>query len=279
MTGLVLLQAGLDPEGPVDPRGGPPANLIPNPTDLVALEWALALTAPVTVLTLGPAGAEPALRLALARGAARAVRVWDPVLGEADAVLRAGVLAAGARALAPDLVLAGARGLDGASGAVPALLAARLGWPWLDDALAVTRSGSAVAVSRPRPGGRREERLAEPPAVVTVAATSAEPPYVAYRARRAAAQRTIEAWSLADLGLDAAAVAGWGRSQVTAHDWPRPRARRTAAPPTARSAAERLRGLVSGGAPARPGGPKLLEGPAEAIADRLLAWLAERGLA
>ena len=138
--------------------------------------------------------------------------------------------------------------------------------------------GDRVVVGeRPAAGGRREEVEAAIPAVVMVRPESGEAPYVAYRARRAAVRHPIECWSLPQLGLDAATVHGWVRSEVEAVDWPRPRPRRTAGPPAAKSAAERLRQLVSGGSkpPAPPS--RLLEGPPDEVAGQVIAFLEGSG--
>jgi hypothetical protein len=127
------------------------------------------------------------------------------------------------------------------------------------------------------------------PAVVTAAADSAEPRYVSARARREAARRGHETWSLADIGLDGDAVAAAVRLRVERVDWPRPRARRTAvtAPAGApRSAADRLRQLVGGGKAAggaaatasAPSASGLVEGDPGVVADRIIAFLEQRGL-
>jgi electron transfer flavoprotein beta subunit len=269
----------VDPLRPVaagdrDSRRG----VMPNPADRAALECALTLTAPVLALTVGPVEHECALRLARARGAMDAVRLWDPVLAAVDAVAMARVLAAAVVALGPALVLTGIRGLEGATGAVPPLLAARLGWPCLEGVGRLRVEGDRMVVGeRPAVGGRREEVEAAIPAVVMVRPESGEAPYVAYRARRVAARDPIECWSLQQLGLDAATVRGWVRSAVEAVDWPRPRPRRTAGPPAARSAAERLRQLTSGGTKPPAPQPRRLEGPPDDVARQLIAFLEGSG--
>jgi electron transfer flavoprotein beta subunit len=283
MTGLVLLQAGMDSGLGVDPPGAAGdrdrrGGVVPNLADRAALECALTLTARVLALTVGPVEHECALHLARARGAVGAVRLWDPVLAAADAVAMARVLAAAVMALGPAVVLTGVRGLEGATGSLPPLLAARLGWPCLQGVGRLRVEGDRVVVGeRPAAGGRREEVEAAIPAVVMVRPESGEAPYVAYRARRAAARDPVECWSLQQLGLDAATVHGWVRSEVEAVDWPRPRPRRTAGPPAARSAAERLRQLVSGGP--KPAAPRsrLLEGPPDDVAGQVIAFLEGSG--
>jgi electron transfer flavoprotein beta subunit len=236
----------------------------------------------VVALTVGPPASEDVLAWALARGAADAVRVWDPALAEADLAAMARVVAAAARRIGPDVVVAGERGLAGATGALPALLAAHLGWPAVAGVVRLGREGRQLVAERRLPRGRREELAVPGPAVVAVTADSVEPRYVSVRARRAASRRGHATWTLADLQLTPEAVRAFVRLRLSRVDWPRPRARRTAAPAPARSAADRLRQLVGGG---RPGpaaaGPesRLVEGDPRAVADRILAFLEQNGFA
>lgn len=273
MTAVVLIQQGLDTRLPLAP-GDREATLlgggrvfVVNPADRCALEWALRLAREVTALALAPPDGADALRLALARGARRAVRLWEPGLDRLDAVATARLLGCALERLRPRLVVAGDRGLTGATGLVPALVAARLGWPCLEGALAlaVEHEGRLLATRRAERGAR-EEVEAPLPAVVTVTADSAEPRYVSLRARRAVAPDTVETWSLTDLDLRVAEVQRWSRAEVVRVDWPRPRARRSPAPPPATAAAERLRQLLAaaGGVAALAGSPQPGRGPGAA---------------
>jgi electron transfer flavoprotein beta subunit len=284
VTALVLLQQGLDVTlplelangGQVRQRGG--ARLVvPNPADRCALEWALAVADDVTALSVGPVEWDPLLWRAVARGTRRGLRLWDPGLAGLDAAALARVLAMAVRELAPAVVLAGDRGLEGATGVLPALVAAHLGWPCLDGALRVAGEPGAVVIQRRLEGGRREEMVAECPVVVTVTADSTEPRYVSVRARREAECRPIERWDLARLGIAPDVVSGWARLRVEGLDWPRPRPRRAAQAPKALSAAERMRQLVGGGAKKPATSEQLLEGAPDQVAERLLAFLESRG--
>jgi electron transfer flavoprotein beta subunit len=255
--------------------------------DRAALEWALRLTDRVVVLTVSPPRSEGVLAWALGRGAGRAVRIWDDALDALDLGSMARVVSAAVRRIAPDIVVAGERGLAGATGALPALVAAHLGWPSVDGAIRLAREEDELVVERRLRGGRREELAVPCPGVVTVAADSAEPRYVSIRARRDAARRGHETWSLADLGLTEGAVRAAVRSRLDRVDWPRPRPRRTAAAVPAgpaRSAADRLRQLVGGGsavagrsAAATPPASSLVEGDPRAVADRIMAFLEQHG--
>jgi electron transfer flavoprotein beta subunit len=295
---LVLVHEGLDvstdleitqpgPNGGVRHRGGDRI-VVTARADRAALEWALALADRTVALTVGPLDSAALLAWALGRGATGAVRVWDEALDELDLAAMARVIAAAVRRIAPDVVVAGERGLAGATGAIPALVAAHLGWPCVDGAIRLAREESEIVVERRLRGGRREELAVRCPAVVAVAADSVEPRYVSVGARRAAAHRGHETWSLVDLGLTPGTVRGAVRLRLDRVDWPRPRPRRTAAVAPAgpaRSAADRLRQLVGGGSaganrsvPATtPPVSGLVEGDPRAVADRILAFLEQHG--
>jgi electron transfer flavoprotein alpha/beta subunit len=254
--------------------------------DRAALEWALGLADCAVALSVGPPEAGNALAWALGRGAARAVRVWDEALDGVDLAAMARVVSAAVRRIAPDVVLAGERGLAGATGALPALVAAHLGWPCVDAAIRLAREEREIVVERRLRGGRREEIGVPCPAVIGVTADSLEPRYVSVRARRSAARRGHEVWSLAVLGLTPDAVRGAVRLRMERVDWPRPRPRRTAAAASAgppRSAADRLRQLVGGGAaggrsaPAAPSPSGVVEGDPRSVAERIMAFLEQHG--
>lgn len=144
--------------------------------ELAALEHALRLAdeldGSVLAVVVGPPEADEVLRTALAAGADDAVRV------ERDTPLEPRWLAANgadtARAIAgalpttPDLVLCGDRSSDGATGATPAFLAARLGAAQALGVVELQTDGRAVLAHRRLDGGRREVLRLPTPAVVSV---------------------------------------------------------------------------------------------------------------
>jgi electron transfer flavoprotein beta subunit len=293
MIAVALVHQGLDVS--VDLEIGPSAEpghgvrhrggdrlLVTARADRAALEWALALADRVIALTVGSPECGEVLAWALGRGATEAVRV-DAALAELDLAATARVITAAVRRIAPDLVVAGERGLAGATGALPALVAAHLGWPSIDAGIRLGREGGELIVERRLSGGRREELAVPCPTVVTVTADSIEPRYVSVQSRRRAAVHGHLDWTLTDLGLAPDGVRAAVRLRVGRLDWPRPRPRRTAAVAPARSAAERLRQLVGGG-PGRASAPavpesRLVEGDPGAVADRILIFLEQNGFA
>jgi len=295
---LVLVHQGLDVSVDLDlrepgPDGGTVGHrggdrlVVTARADRAALEWALSIGGRPVVLTVGPPECESVLAWALARGAVRAVRIWDEALESLDLAAMARVVSAAVRRITPDVVVAGERGLAGATGALPALVAAHLGWPCVDGAIRLAREEQELVVERRLRGGRREELAVPCPGVVTVTADSVEPRYVSVRARRDAARLGHEMWSLTDLGLTEGAVRAAVRIHLKRVDWPRPRPRRTATavpPGPARSAADRLRQLVGGGsagagrsAPAASPASRLVEGDPRAVADHIMAFLEQHG--
>lgn len=155
---------------------------------------------PVIALRAGPPEEEPLLRRALAVGAARAVRLWDPVLAETDYLGLAAALAATARTLGARLLVAG----DGVEGAVGPAVADKLDVPHLSAVLGARWLASGdegaervLEVERRTTAGR--QRLRGPgAAVLCVAAGGAAPEATA------SPDGNIEALSLYDVGLSAA---------------------------------------------------------------------------
>ncbi len=286
MTALVLLHEVLDITLPlelVDGQGvrlkGAPAVRILNRADRAALEWACRLCpGDVTALTLAPPETDTILHFARARGARRAVRVWAPGVERLDAAATTRLLARAVERLHPDLVFTGDRSLPGWTGLVPAMLAARLGWPCLEQAVGLTLESGVVIARRRLERGWQEEIEAPPPTVIAVEAGSIEPRYISARGRREARAHPVEAWGLQHLGVSLVEALAWVRSEVASLDWPRPRPRKVALPSAGLSAAERMRQLMGGGAaPKQAPEGKLVEGDPGQIADRLVQFLAERG--
>jgi len=122
----------------------------------------------VTVMHLGPAAAEPWLRCALARGADRAVRVWDDEAIGVHVNAKAVILAAAVQAAGADLVLAGASSagpvvtaralLDAQTGEIAVWDLADLGVPME----AVRRAERLLQYGRPRPQRPRVRPIAAP---------------------------------------------------------------------------------------------------------------------
>lgn len=145
-----------------------------NIADEAALEAALQLKGQgtVTVLTMGPGKLEEPLRELLARGADRAVLLTDPKMAGADTLSTAKALAACVTYLGQfDLILCGRQAIDGETGQVPGMLAARLELPCVTNAEALEQAQNTLRLQRRLESGTSELELLLP-GVVSVCAYS-----------------------------------------------------------------------------------------------------------
>ncbi len=143
-----------------------------------ALTWALDLRnaagGEVIALTMGPKAATESLRAALAIGANEAVHIIDDAQPGPDAIASSAVLAAAIKQIGFDLVVAGDASTDGSTGAVPAMLAERLGVPHLTYVTAASVAGQTITATRDG-GDVSYELTADLPVVVSVTEKIAEP--------------------------------------------------------------------------------------------------------
>lgn len=172
----------------------------------------------VIALTVGPEGAEDAVRRALQMGADEAVHVLDDAIAGSDVFGTAAVLAAAIRHLgasAPvDLVVTGMAALDGLTSMLPAALAAALDVPQLTLAAEVTVAGGVAQVRREL--DTATEVLSAPlPVLVSVTDQANEPRYPNFKGIMAARKKPVTVLSLADLGVAPVAVGSAGaRTEV-----------------------------------------------------------------
>src|SRR5580698_2127854 len=83
----------------------------------------------VVVVSVGSDEVDESLRKCLAKGADRAIRVWDAAIEGSDPIAVARVLAAVAKREAPDMVFAGVQSSDQAFASTGIATAAFLDWP------------------------------------------------------------------------------------------------------------------------------------------------------
>jgi len=142
-------------------------------------------------LTMGPDGAQDALRKALALGGDAAVHVLDDALHGSDAFATSLVLAAAISRLGFDLVLTGMASTDAGMGVVPALLAERLAVPQVTFAGRLTVSETVTAPL---------------PAIVSVTDRTGEARYPSFKGIMSAKKKPVDTWNLADLGISPESV-------------------------------------------------------------------------
>jgi electron transfer flavoprotein beta subunit len=161
----------------------------------------------VIAISVGDDPAEEGLRSALARGADRAIRIWDDALADGDALAVARALAAAVEPESPDLVLCGVQSSDAVNSATGIALAGYLGLPHVAVVKKIELSDGAATVERELEGGLVELVKVGLPALLTIQTGINEPRYATLRAIKQAREKPLELRSLADLGLDAGAVA------------------------------------------------------------------------
>lgn len=220
-----------------------------NEWDAFSLEAALQLSessdgGEVVVVTVGEEESEEGLMACLAKGADRAVRVWDDSLAGADPLAVASVLAALAAREEPDLILAGAQSSDAANAATGVALAGLLDLPRVAVVKRVERDAAGLVVERELDGGAVEVLRVPLPALLTIQTGINEPRYATLRAIKQARSKPLEALGLADLGLGPEQVASGSRT-------------------------------VALSAPERGEGASMLDGPPSAIAERIAGIVRE----
>jgi len=162
----------------------------------------------VVTATIGPERSEETIRMALAKGADRAVRIWDDAL-EAEDLLdvdaTAELLAAVVEKEEPDLVLTGVQSADVSFGATGVALAERIGYEWaaVVNSMDLDRDAGVASVRRELEGGVEELTDVELPAVLTIQTGINEPRYASLRGIRQAQSKELAVKSLDDLGLPA----------------------------------------------------------------------------
>jgi electron transfer flavoprotein beta subunit len=223
-----------------------------NEWDAFSLEAAMQLGeagegGEVVVATVGDEGAEDALLACLAKGADRAVRVWDPSLEGADSLAIAAVLAALARKEEPDLILGGVQSSDAANAATAVALAGLLDLPRVAVVKEIQLDGEQLTVQRELDGGAGEVLRLPLPALLTVQTGINEPRYASLRAIKQARSKPLDIFGPADLGLSAKKVQA--------------------------AAGSRTVGLS---VPERGEGAAMLDGPPSAIAQRIAEIVREQ---
>lgn len=159
----------------------------------------------VTVVSMGPASTQEALRRSLAMGVDRAILVTDPALAGSDALSTARVLAAILKKENADLIFCSTESTDGYTGMVPSGIAEALGLPQLTFAREIRIDGQKAVIKRVTETGYQtvESPL---PAVVTIASGTFEAIYPTMKGIMGAKKKPFTQLGLADLGIDPSQV-------------------------------------------------------------------------
>jgi electron transfer flavoprotein beta subunit len=196
-----VIKIGADGKG-IDETG---IKWIVSPYDEYALEAALQITeaqgGEVTVVTYGPASAEPALRDCLARGAHQAVHILggEKTLGDSFTIAR--VLAGALKDREYDLILCGVKGVGTDCGQVGQMLAELLDIPHVANVTELDVGDAALTAGRDVEGGK--EKVESPiPALVTCQKGLNEPRYAALKGIMAAKKKPVDKVEVASLGVE-----------------------------------------------------------------------------
>lgn len=161
----------------------------------------------VVTVTIGPDRSEETIRQALAKGADRAIRVWDDTLADRDMLgpgLKARLLAAVIEDEEPDLVMTGVQSGDNAFGATGVALARHVGYQWaaVVNTLDLDLDAERASVHRELEGGLEELTEVELPAVFSIQTGINEPRYASLRGIRQAQNKPLDVHTPADFGLN-----------------------------------------------------------------------------
>ncbi len=253
-----------------------------KPADARALDLALSLRIgrpeiEIILVHLGPQSADEWLREGLAKGADRAVRIWDEEAAEARTQGAAVILAAAGAALECDLALLGTPGPLGAGGQIGVLVAEALGTCCVTQAGDIGwGEGGRLLIERSLVRGWRERVSAPLPAVVTVSPAEADTRDIPVAARLRAATADITVWSLADLGVPLARIRQADSAlHTTLPRAPRPKLHPLTAPDSSLPAFDRILKLVRGAVTRRE--ERLVRAGGEEAAEELFQLLRDEG--
>ncbi|GAX89998.1 electron transfer flavoprotein subunit beta/FixA family protein [Effusibacillus lacus] len=206
---LVLMKQTFDTEEKIVLEGGKVkedgVQYVINPYDEYAIEEAIVLRdkfgGEVTVITLGPARAEEALRKALAMGADHGVHINDGALF-GDEFKAAKMLAEYIKTQEYDIILGGNQAVDDGSGQVAVRVAELLGIPHISTIIKLEICGTKVTAYRDVEGDV-EIVEATLPVLVTAQQGLNEPRYPSLLGIRKANKIPLKVVSAADLNVSA----------------------------------------------------------------------------
>ena len=182
--------------------------------EAVKIKEAAAEPVEVAVVSVGTDEVDESLRKCLAKGADRAIRIWDAAIEGSDSIAIARVLAAAAKREAPDMLFAGVQSSDQSFASTGIAAAALLGWPHaaVVSNLTYTPGAKSAVFRRELEGGLLQEVEIQCPAVLTIQLGINTPRYASLRSIKQAASKPIEVLSLADVALSEADVGETGSS-------------------------------------------------------------------
>lgn len=185
-----------------------------NEADSYALEEAILLKektgGTVTVMSIGNQETDSVLRMGLAKGADKAIRIWDDTIHGSDAHGIALILAKAIQKNEYNLVLTGCMAQDDGYTQVGPAVAELLGIPHAAMVTRVEVKETMLNVHRELEGGLSESIEVQIPALLTIQTGINEPRYASMIGIRKAAKKPIEVLTLADLDISSEKVGETG---------------------------------------------------------------------
>lgn len=182
-------------------RGSAAAEI--NPFDLYAIEAAVQIKertgGTVTAISMGPPGANAALRDAISRGVDRGILLTDQAFAGADTLATSYTLASAVKKLGEfDLIICGEKTVDGDTGQVGPEMAEHLGIPHIAYAVKVEEANEKLTVTCDME--MEHYKFSCPfPVLITVTKDVNNPRLPTFRDKSSARRAKIEVWSAADL--------------------------------------------------------------------------------
>ena len=284
MNLLVCIKQVPDPELPfkavVEGKGWP---YVLNPYDEVAVNEAVRIKervgqGTITVVTVGPASAEKALRKCLAIGADEAIHVCDSTFDSLNPYATALILSKVIAALKYDIVFCGFRSTDGGSCAVGSIIAEFLNIPVITGVvkLDISADAKSAIAHRRLEGGNREIVQSPLPAAVTVEKALNEPRYPCIRRVIETSKQEISKLDLESLCLEQESFSLAGSwIKVSGISSRRP-PKKTFTPSSDLPPEERMKLLMSGGTAKKEG--NLVRKPKDEAAKEILQLLISKNI-
>lgn len=238
-------QIKLDGQGQISDDS---VNFIINPYDEFAVEEAIRikekLGGEVTVISLGGARAEEALRQALAMGADKAVLLCDELFEGGDESTTALALAKALEGGQYDLILGGYKAIDDGSAQVTTRLAENLNLPQVN-VVTQLEVGDGKAVAYRETDGGIEVVEVTLPAVITAQKGLNDPRYPSMKGIMQAKKKELKKIAAADLGLDGSNLgAAASKVKLLSFSLPAPRSGGAVLEGTAQETAKQLAGYL-----------------------------------
>jgi len=253
-----------------------------NPLDLLAIEAAIRLKegygeGRVTLVSMGDASAEEALRRGIALGADDALLLSDPAFEGSDSYATALVLARTISTIPYHLVLCGQRADDTQAGQVGAYLAEILGIPLVQGVVKIetTPDPNKLRLQRKLERGARQVVECPLPAVLTVGAGLNTPRHATIKGVLKARRQEIPHRDARVLGISTEEVGVSGSKVRISHiSPPKPKMKGLFVPDSRLSPVDKLKAIMGGGLVQKKS--NYLEGDPKEVASQLIRFLKQQ---